>query len=245
MAAKIAPPATLARVQELHDAGNSLRKIAEILEAEGVPPAGPRAKWHHANVKWCLEEIERQAGAGAIWGLSPQIRGRLAAQGEEIEGLMLTAIQRMSASAQQAVQEELVPIRTEAARQVAQVQAELRTIRTEAAREVANVRAMLTRRWPWRLASGAAICLGFSLAAWGHGAWLDRNLESYREQRDQIKAELAAEQQTLDQIQEKTGGVSIVETPQNWFLVWPKGAEPYKAGGGIYEGRWVVILKEK
>ena len=34
MAAKIAPPATLARVQELHDAGNSLRKIAEILEAE-------------------------------------------------------------------------------------------------------------------------------------------------------------------------------------------------------------------
>ena len=245
MAAKIAPPATLARVQELHDAGNSLRKIAEILEAEGVPPAGPRAKWHHANVKWCLEEIERQAGAGAIWGLSPQIRGRLAAQGEEIEGLMLTAIQRMSASAQQAVQDELVPIRTEAARQVAQVQAELRTIRTEAAREVANVRAMLTRRWPWRLASGAAICLGFSLAAWGHGAWLDRNLESYREQRDEIKAELAAEQQTLDQIKEKTGGVRIVEAGEQRFLAWPTRAAPFKPEEGPYKDRWVVILKEK
>ena len=241
MAAKIAPPATLARVQELHDAGNSLRKIAEILEAEGVPPAGPRAKWHHANVKWCLEEIERQAGAGAIWGLSPQIRGRLAAQGEEIEGLMLTAIQRMSASAQQAVQEELVPIRTEAARQVAQVQAELRTIRTEAAREVANVRAMLTRRWPWRLASGAAICLGFSLAAWGHGAWLDRNLESYREQRDEIKAEIGWEQQTLDLIKEKTGGVSFVENKDGLFLAWPKGGEPYQNT----QDRWVVKLKGK
>ena len=39
--------------------------------------------------------------------------------------------------------------------------------------------------------------------------------------------------------------MSIVETPQNWFLVWPKGGEPYKAGGGTYEGRWVVVLKEK
>ena len=37
MPSKITPAATLARVQELHDGGNSFRKIAEILAAEGVP----------------------------------------------------------------------------------------------------------------------------------------------------------------------------------------------------------------
>ena len=41
MPAKITPATTLARVQELNDAGNSFRKIAEMLAAEGVPPAGP------------------------------------------------------------------------------------------------------------------------------------------------------------------------------------------------------------
>ena len=54
MPSKITPAATLARVQELHDAGNSFRKIAEMLAAEGVPAAGPRSRWHHANVSWCL-----------------------------------------------------------------------------------------------------------------------------------------------------------------------------------------------
>ena len=215
MAAKIAPPATLARVQELHDAGNSFRKIAELLEAEAIPPAGPRASWHHANVKWCLEEIERQAGAGATWGLSPQIRGRLAAQGEEIEGLILTAIQRMSASAQQAVQEELVPIRTEAAQQVAQVQAELRTIQTEAAREVANVRATLTRRWPWRLASGAAICLGLGLGAWGVGNWMAGDILSWAKAVQEARA-------TLAKIEEKTWGSSLMRRPPGGFCCCPR-----------------------
>ena len=37
MPAKITPATTLVRVQELNDAGNSFRKIAEMLAAEGVP----------------------------------------------------------------------------------------------------------------------------------------------------------------------------------------------------------------
>ena len=66
MPAKITPATTLARVQELNDAGNSFRKIAEMLAAEGVPPAGPRSRWHHANVRWCLDELERQNGAAPL-----------------------------------------------------------------------------------------------------------------------------------------------------------------------------------
>ena len=47
-------------------------------------------------------------------------------------------------------------------------------------------------------------------------------------QRDEIKAELGWEQETLDQIKEKTGGVSFVENKDGLFLAWPKGGEPYQ-----------------
>ena len=103
MPAKITPPATLIRVQELHDAGNSFRKIAEILIAEGVPAAGTRSKWHHDSVRGCLAEIEQRSESSATWGLSPQIRARLAAQGEEIEGLTVAGLQRLGTGIQETV----------------------------------------------------------------------------------------------------------------------------------------------
>ena len=107
MPAKITPPATLIRVQELHDAGNSFRKIAEILIAEGVPAAGTRSKWHHDSVRGCLAEIEQRAESSATWGLSPQIRARLAAQGEEIEGLTVAGLHRLGTGIQETVDAEL------------------------------------------------------------------------------------------------------------------------------------------
>ena len=103
MPAKITPPATLIRVQELHDAGNSFRKIAEILIAEGVPAAGTRSKWHHDSVRGCLAEIEQRSESSATWGLSPQIRARLAAQGEEIEGLTVAGLQQLGTGIQETV----------------------------------------------------------------------------------------------------------------------------------------------
>ena len=52
--------AALDRVQELQAEGHSLRKIAEILDGENLLPPGNRTKWHHAAVRWCLEEIQRR-----------------------------------------------------------------------------------------------------------------------------------------------------------------------------------------
>ena len=118
MPSKITPAATLARVQELHDGGNSFRKIAEILAAEGVPAAGPRSSWHHANVSWCLKEIGQRAESSATWGLSPQLRARLAAQGEEIEGLTVAGLHRLGTGIQETVETELQAIQTTVAAQI-------------------------------------------------------------------------------------------------------------------------------
>lgn len=52
--------ATIKRAGELRDKGLPLRRIAEILEAEGYPPAGNRSKWHHAGVRWCLDRLDRE-----------------------------------------------------------------------------------------------------------------------------------------------------------------------------------------
>ena len=151
MPAKITPATTLARVQELNDAGNSFRKIAEILAAEGVPPAGPRSRWHHANVRWCLDELERQNGAAAVGGLSPQIRARLTAQGPEIEQLIGAALQQLGTNLRAAVA------------------AEMESIRTETAQQAAAVRQHFAVLWPWVVYAGLAICLVLVVGVWGSG----------------------------------------------------------------------------
>ena len=91
--------------------------------------------------------------------------------------------------------------------------------------------------WP----AGAAICLGFSLAAWGHGAWLDRNLESYREAagRDQGRTRVGAGDLGPDQ--GKDGRVSFVENKDGLFLPGQRAASRIKNT----QDRWVVKLKGK
>ena len=157
MPVKITPTATLIRVQELHDAGNSFRKVAEILAAEGVPPAGPRSLWHHQNVRWCLEQVEQRSASSATWGLSPQIRARLAAQGEEIEGLTVAGVQRVGAGIQAAVRAELQKTQTETTRHISIVKRELETLQYAAESQTKFLRGpwggcrsgSLGGRWRW------------------------------------------------------------------------------------------------
>ena len=215
--------ATLARVQELHDAGYSLRKIAEQLAAEGVPPAGPRSKWHHANVRWCLDELERQNGAAAAWGLSPQLRARLAAQGQEIEGLTVAALQRLSTSVQAAVEDELD------------------IIRSETARQTAAVRRSFARLWPWLVYVGLAICLGLAGGGWAIGVWLTKDIKEARAELAAIEADIKDGKEMLRQLDQKTGGLEVVETEEGRLLIWARGGEPYKTK----RGRWAAKLGEK
>ena len=223
MPAKITPATTLARVQELNDAGNSFRKIAEILATEGVPPAGPRSRWHHANVRWCLDEIERQNGAAAVWGLSPQIRARLAAQGPEIEQLIGAVLQQLSTNLQAAVA------------------AEMDLIRTETAQQAAAVRQHFATLWPWVVYGGLASGLVLVVGVWGAGAWLTSSIESYRAELTVLKADIEDGQEMLRLIDQKTGGLEYVENEDGRFLIWARGGEPQKTT----RGRWAVKLGEK
>ena len=197
MVAKIPPSATLARVQELHDAGNSFRKIAEILAAEGVPPSGPRSTWHHQNVRWCLERIEEQSGAAATWGLSPQIRARLTAQGEEIEGLAVAGLQQLGHGVQDSVQ------------------AELQAIQDAAAEQAAVVRGALGRWGIWLGLGGLGLSLGLGLGAWGVGDWMARDILSWAKAVQEARA-------TVGKIEQQTWGVEFRETPGGRFVLLPK-----------------------
>ena len=50
------PAPTLQRIRELQAQGVSLRDIAELFAAEGVPPPGRREKWTHTAVLSCLNQ---------------------------------------------------------------------------------------------------------------------------------------------------------------------------------------------
>ena len=256
MPPKITPRATLIRVQELHDAGNSFRKIAEILAAEGVPAAGTRSKWHHDSVRGCLEQIEQRSESSATWGLSPQIRARLAAQGEEIEGLTVAGVQRLGTGIQETVARELRAIERAAAAQTTKVIAELRTIQDEAAAQTTKVKAELRtiqgaaerqaglvrgamgRLSLWLVGAAVAIGLGVAGVAWAAGEWMESSLKGYQ-------AEIAQAEKLIAELEEKTGGLEYLETEGGRWLIWPEAGEPYKATDGRFAGRWVVKLKDK
>ena len=238
MPAKITPPATLIRVQELHDAGNSFRKIAEILAAEGVPAAGTRSKWHHDSVRGCLEQIEQRAESSSTWGLSPQVRARLAAQGEEIEGLTVAGLQRLGTGIQETVETELQAIQSAAAVQTRQVEAQLQTIQVAAADQAAVVRGALARLSVWLVVGAVALGLAVSGVGWAVGEWMESNLKSYRDR-------MAQAEKMVAELEKKTGGVEYLEMEGERWLIWPEGGEPYKQQSGRWAGRWTVKLKEK
>ena len=241
MPAKITPPATLARVQELHDAGNSFRKIAEILAAEGVPPAGPRSSWHHQSVRWCLEEIEQRAEASSTWGLSPQVRARLAAQGEEIEGLTVAGLQQLGTRIQETVETELQTIQNAAAGQTRQVEAQLQTIQAAADRQAAVVRGALGRRSRWLVVGAMVLGLAVSGVAWAGGEWMESSLKGYRAELAQAQTRIAEAQALIVELEKNTGGLQYREDEGGRFLIWRKGDAPFKTT----QDRWAVKLKGK
>ena len=71
------PAPTLQRIRELQAQGDSLRKIAEILTAEGVPLPGRRETWSHTAVHWCLNHPPIEAG----WRFWPRTRWGVALLG--------------------------------------------------------------------------------------------------------------------------------------------------------------------
>ena len=238
MPSKITPAATLARVQELHDGGNSFRKIAEILAAEGVPAAGPRSSWHHANVSWCLKEIGQRAESSATWGLSPQLRARLAAQGEEIEGLTVAGMHRLGTGIQETVDAELETIRNTTVGQTRQVEAQLQTIQAAAERQAAVVRGTLARLSVWLVVGAVAVGLVLSGVGCGVGEWMESNLKEYQDR-------MARAEKMVAELEKKTGGMEYVEGDRGRWLIWPEDDEPYQPDTGRWAGRWVVKLEEK
>ena len=65
-------PATLDRIQKLRERGQSLRRMAEVLESEGFPPPGRAKKWNHMGVQWCIAQLDRPAKAEQPPAEAPQ-----------------------------------------------------------------------------------------------------------------------------------------------------------------------------
>ena len=222
MPGKIAPVETLARVQELIDGGTSARAAAKILAAEGVPAVGPRRAWHHENVGWCLDEIDRRAGAVATWGLTPQLRARLAAQGQEIEDIISAVMRRLGERAQAAVE------------------AAMETIQRAADRQAAAVRWRVGHLWTWFVLGGLCVCLGLASVGWGIGDALAGRITSAAEELAGLTLAIEEQQETVRLLGEKTGGISVVERADSFRLRWSAGSEPQQRK----RGGWEVVVKK-
>ena len=156
-------------------------------------------------------------------GLRPQLRERIAAQNQEIEQQTVSELKKLSVSCQ------------------ASVQHELSTITSAMAQGSKAVRQIVARLWLWIGVLGLILVLSLSLGSWGIGQWLTSRIESYREERDTLQAEIAAQQATLRQIEQQSWGVGYLETSEGPVLTLPKNSEPYRIQGG----GWAVRLSPK
>ena len=77
--------ATLTRIKTLMADGQSLRKTADLLQAEGVPLPTPRwKKWHHSAVRWCLDQEKGPPSAVEI-----DVHGPYTAADRRLWGVLL------------------------------------------------------------------------------------------------------------------------------------------------------------
>lgn len=157
-------------------------------------------------------------------GLSPQLRERIAAQRQEIEAQTVRALQQLSTNCQQSVQHEL------------------HTIASVMAAGSATVQKRFGRLLLWIGVLGLGLILSLSLGTWGLAAWLTSSIQSHLEERDKLRAEIAAQHATVRQLEKQTWGVGYLETETGTFLTWPGDNErPYLS----MDGQWVARLSPK
>lgn len=91
---------------------------------------------------------------------------------------------------------------------------------------------------------GVLLSLGTWSANLALVQWQSSRIESLREERERLKAEIADQRHTIEGLNEKTWGVDLFEGDNNRkFMLLPRDT---RAGNPFeYEGRWVVeILTE-
>ena len=157
-------------------------------------------------------------------GLSPQMRERIAAQRQEIEAQTVNELKQLSLRCQESAKNEL------------------HTIESVMAQGSAAVRRRFARLWLWIAGLGVVLILSLSLGSWGIGVWVTSSLQSYREERDALKREIADQQATVRQLEQQTWGVGYLETETGTFITWPGHHEqPYRSTNG----KWAARLSRK
>ena len=140
-------------------------------------------------------------------GLSPQLRERIAAQRQEIEAQTVSELQQLSKSFQ------------------ASAQHELHTIADVMEQQSKVLSWSLSRLWLRPACVGLALMLGVSAGGWMIGQGLTYRIENYREERDKLRTEIAAQEATVRELEKKTWGVGYQETAEGRFLILPEGSQ--------------------
>ena len=159
--------------------------------------------------------------------LSPNLRARMTEQREAIEELSGDALKELNGNLQAAVQSELS------------------ITESVMVSHYAALRRTLVRISKLVLLSYLALAGAGILGLVGIGIVWDWRIESGREEFDKIMADIAAQQPTLRQIEQKTWGVRYQEAAdgRRWLLLPPGSRAPqYSTAEGV---GWVVWLPKK
>ena len=79
----------------------------------------------------------------------------------------------------------------------------------------------LGKQWIWRSVGAGSVCLGILGGSWGLIGFLSQRMIAKQTQLDQIEQKIEQQQQTLNQLQNKTKGITIYETDNGTFIIPP------------------------
>ena len=155
--------------------------------------------------------------------LSPHLRARIAEKNQEIEEEIVSAQRQLSENYRAAATHEQSITESAMVKQHAAMR-----------RNLARISGMVLLCY---LVLGLSGILGLG----GIGLVWNWRIESGREQFDKIMADIAAQQPTLRQIEQKTWGVRYQESSTGPILLLPRGSSTYHSLGV----GWVVRLPKK
>ena len=83
------------------------------------------------------------------------------------------------------------------------------------------IKKYLGKQWMWISLGVGSLCLGILGGSWGLISFLSQRMIAKQTQLDQIEQKISQQQQTLNQLEDQTQGITIYQTDNGTFIIPP------------------------
>ena len=160
----------------------------------------------------------------SLANLTERLKNKTEEERQTAERLIETEFESLSANVRESMKNALVTIETA----ISQETVNIRTNMTSQIRNMTNQIRLLNngfiRHWFMCGLLGLGLTSGLALGGWSLTTLAKRHISSLRQEITALNQQKASLETTLKQLESKTWGLSLVETPEGRFIILPPKA---------------------